>query len=93
MANKTWIRITEIMFEVRMTLQTCLVILIMLKLTSDLNITWFWALSPLWLWLFITISLMVVYFISYLKGEKIAENGEEENGSKGNTGNTLEEGA
>ena len=92
MTNKTWIRITEIMFEVRMTLQTCLVILIMLKLTSDLNITWFWALSPLWLWLFITISLMVVYFISYLKDKKIAGN-EEENGSKGNTGNALEEGA
>ena len=97
MTNKAWNAITQTMFEVRLMLQTSLIILIMLKLTSDLNITWFWALTPLWLWLLLTGSLTIIYFVLWLKDKRIAKPDEDEesieDGSDSNARNALEKGA
>ena len=96
MTNKAWTVLTQTMFEVRIMLQTCQIILVVLKLANDLNVGWFWVLTPTWLWLLLAGTLTALYFILYLKDKKIGENNDkeliEEDGSKRNSGNSLEKG-
>lgn len=78
--ERIWEAYAASLFEFRVTLQTLCVVLVVLKLLGTLQITWFWALSPM----ILVITLAFIFYLLYLftlvreknLKEKNKENGE-----------------
>lgn len=73
--ERIWEAYAASLFEFRVTLQTLCVVLVVLKLLGTLQISWFWALSPMILIVVLAFIFYLLYLFVFVK-ERNKENGE-----------------